>query len=253
MMATLPVLGAGRVGRQQRDLVAVAHGHAENVVRRRLGIAAGDVGGGGHGRDRGDLLLLHQVQPGQHVAGIDAAQHGVDLDVVDKLVGVLDGLGRGAHVVALDDDHLLAKHAAAGVQVVGRLTRASQREMPKSAEPVADISLFRPILMSSASAAPWRRRAPRPARILIFWGKVRIACCLLPGCPGKWGWAVQDRLIRSAALLPIIMEGQMLAEGMDGITDESTMRSLPMPCTRSCGSTTAYLSSAWPMRAVPLT
>ncbi|KAG1246462.1 hypothetical protein G6F68_014629 [Rhizopus microsporus] len=61
-----------------------------------------------------------------HVAGVHAAQHGVDLDVVDQFVGVLNRLGRGADVIAFDDDDLLAQHAACGVQVIRGLARAGQ-------------------------------------------------------------------------------------------------------------------------------
>ncbi|MCY1538909.1 hypothetical protein D9M68_744720 [compost metagenome] len=124
----LLVLGRlGRIGSQQRDLVQVAHGHAEYVVRRFLAVAVGDLGGGSGRGNRRYLLLLHDVQPGQHVARIHAAQHGRDLLVVHQFIGVLDGLGRRAHVIARHDDQLAPQDAAGRVDLLGGLPGPRQR------------------------------------------------------------------------------------------------------------------------------
>ena len=113
----LVLRGLDGIGAEQGHLLAVHHRDAVEVVLRLFGVAGGDFGGGADGHDHRDLLLLRNMQPGQRIARVGRAHDAADLFAVDQLLHGLDGLGRGALVIAHHADQFAAHDAAGFIDV----------------------------------------------------------------------------------------------------------------------------------------
>mmetsp|Transcript_35438 Transcript_35438/g.64454 ORF Transcript_35438/g.64454 Transcript_35438/m.64454 type:complete len:324 (-) Transcript_35438:460-1431(-) len=102
-----------------RRLDRVMRGVAEDVV---LGLAfelLGDDGAGGHVVHHRNLGFLIEALRGQGHAGVDVADGGDHLFLVDELLGDLHATFILGLIVALDEQNLAAQHATGLVDLVG--------------------------------------------------------------------------------------------------------------------------------------